>query len=111
MTTALITNDDGIDSPGLHRLARIAIDAGLDVVIAAPSSQSSGSSASITGAGEDGRVPFERQHLEGFDVPVFSVRAAPALISLIAAHGAFGPAPDIVFSGVNRGAKDRKSVV
>ncbi|MCW4386518.1 5'/3'-nucleotidase SurE [Salinibacterium sp. SYSU T00001] len=104
MTKALITNDDGIDSPGLHRLAQMAIDAGLEVAIAGPSSQSSGSSASILGAGPDGRVPFARRELEGFDVPVFAVDAAPALISLIAAHGAFGFVPDIVFSGVNRGA-------
>ncbi|QEE61864.1 5'/3'-nucleotidase SurE [Salinibacterium sp. dk2585] len=104
MTTALITNDDGIDSPGLHRLARMAIESGLDVVIAGPSEQSSGSSASILGANADGRVPYSRHELEGFDIPVFAVDAAPALISLIAAHGAFGFVPDIVFSGVNRGA-------
>lgn len=104
MTTALITNDDGIDSPGLHRLARVAIDAGLEVVIAGPSEQSSGSSASILGANADGRVPYSRREIEGFDIPIFAVDAAPALISLIAAHGAFGVVPDIVFSGVNRGA-------
>jgi 5'-nucleotidase len=33
---ALITNDDGIDSPGLRVLAAAARDAGLDVVVAAP---------------------------------------------------------------------------
>ncbi|MBA3908035.1 MAG: hypothetical protein H0X35_15355, partial [Pseudonocardiales bacterium] len=33
---ALITNDDGIDSPGLHTLAALARDAGFDVVVAAP---------------------------------------------------------------------------
>lgn len=104
MTTALITNDDGIDSPGLHRLALVAIELGLEVVIAAPSEQSSGSSASILGAGPDGRVPYARRQLEGFDIPVFAVDAAPALISLISAHGAFGFEPDIVFSGINRGA-------
>jgi 5'-nucleotidase len=32
------------------------------------------------------------------------VRAAPALIALIAAHGAFGAIPDVVLSGINRGA-------
>ena len=104
MTTALITNDDGIDSPGLHDLARQAIAAGLDVAIAAPSAQSSGSSASIIGADAEGRVPFRRRELEDFDIPVFAVDGAPALISLLAAHGAFGFVPDIVFSGVNRGA-------
>jgi 5'-nucleotidase len=111
VTTALITNDDGIDSPGLHSLARAAIEAGLDVVIAAPSEQSSGSSASILGAGADGRVPFTHHELEGFDIPVFAVHAAPALISLMAAHGAFGFVPDIVFSGVNRGANVGRAIL
>lgn len=104
MHTALITNDDGIDSPGLRSLARMAIDAGLEVVIAGPSEQSSGSSASILGANAEGRVPFSRREIDGFDIPIFAVDAAPALISLIAAHGAFGFVPDVVFSGVNRGA-------
>ncbi|MES2866078.1 MAG: 5'/3'-nucleotidase SurE, partial [Actinomycetota bacterium] len=44
---ALITNDDGIDAPGLVALADAAIQAGIEVTIAAPAAQSSGSSASI----------------------------------------------------------------
>ncbi|MHA6668969.1 5'/3'-nucleotidase SurE [Homoserinimonas sp. A447] len=111
MTTALITNDDGIESPGLLSLARMAMAAGLDVTIAAPAAQSSGSSASILGTEADGRVPFEHRKLEGFDIPVFAVHAAPALISLVAAHGAFGTAPDIVFSGVNRGANVGRAIL
>ena len=43
----LITNDDGIDSPGLHILAKVAAEAGLDVVVAAPHMERSGSSASL----------------------------------------------------------------
>ncbi len=34
MPRALVTNDDGIDSPGLHALAAAARDAGLEVVVA-----------------------------------------------------------------------------
>jgi 5'-nucleotidase len=111
MTRALITNDDGIESPGLLSLARMAIDAGLDVTVAAPAAQSSGSSASILGTGAEGRVPFEHRELKGLDIPVFAVDAAPALISLVAAHRAFGEAPDIVFSGVNRGANVGRAIL
>lgn len=111
MTTALITNDDGIESAGLLALARMAIAAGLDVTIAAPAAQSSGSSASILGTETNGRVPFEHRKLEGFDIPVFAVHAAPALISLVAAHRAFGTPPDIVFSGVNRGANVGRAIL
>ena len=59
MTRTLITNDDGIDAPGLHVLAKLARDAGLDVTVAAPMRQSSGSSASIVAAEVDGPIVLE----------------------------------------------------
>ncbi len=112
MTTALITNDDGIDSPGLRCLADAALTAGLDVTIAAPAEEASGSSASIIGAESDGRIHFERRELDGFPgVRAFAVQAAPALIALIAEHGAFGTAPELVLSGVNRGANVGRAVL
>ncbi|TDE02603.1 5'/3'-nucleotidase SurE [Jiangella asiatica] len=103
---ALVTNDDGIDSPGLHRLAAAARDAGLDVVIAAPAEQSSGASASIIAGVEDrDRISLRERAIPGLeDLPAYAVGAAPALISLIAAHGAFGDPPDVVLSGINHGA-------
>lgn len=42
--------------------------------------------------------------IAGLEAPCFRVYAAPALIALLAAHRAFGPAPDLVLSGINRGA-------
>lgn len=103
--TALVTNDDGIDSPGLHRLAQAGIEAGLDVVIAAPASEASGSSASITVAEKDGRILFERREIPGFDGgAAYAVEAGPGLIALLAGHGTFGAIPDVVLSGINRGA-------
>ncbi|WP_306232570.1 5'/3'-nucleotidase SurE [Agrococcus beijingensis] len=108
---ALITNDDGIDSPGLLALARAAADAGLEVVIAAPAHEHSGASASIiatqgasvTAAGGKGTVRSERRSLPGFET-AYAVHAAPALITLLALHGSFGGTPDVVLSGINRGA-------
>lgn len=111
MTTVLITNDDGIDSPGLHALAAVAFAEGLDVIVAAPASEASGSSASIIGADADGRIRMERRHIEGLEMPCYAVHAAPALIALIAAHGAFGPVPDAVLSGVNRGANIGRAIL
>ncbi|WP_353807143.1 5'/3'-nucleotidase SurE [Agromyces sp. SYSU T00194] len=109
MTTALITNDDGIASPGLLALARAAVTAGLDVIVAAPAGDASGTSAAITaalmpGAAHSDAVRVERRPLDGLDAPAYAVHAAPALIALIAAHGAFDRSPDVVLSGVNRGA-------
>ena len=111
MTTVLITNDDGIDSPGLHALAAAAFAEGVDVIVAAPASQSSGSSASILGAEADGRIRMERREIQGLEMPCYAVWAAPALIALIAEHGAFGPSPDAVLSGVNRGANIGRAIL
>jgi 5'-nucleotidase len=104
MTRALVTNDDGVASEGLGRLARSAVAFGLDVVVAAPLHESSGSSAALAAVQDGQRIVVEDRTLPGLDgVPVFGVDAAPGFIALIATREAFGPAPDIVLSGVNRG--------
>ena len=110
--TTLITNDDGIESPGLHRLALEAVESGLEVIVAAPATESSGSGAAILGTGTDGLIHMERRELPGLEgVPAFAVQAAPGLIALIAAHGAFDAVPDLVLSGVNRGANIGRAIL
>lgn len=111
-TRVLITNDDGIGSPGLHALAAAAVRAGLSVVVAAPAAEASGSSSSITAAEEDGKISIEERQLEDLDgIEAFAVHGAPAFITMIATHGAFGPPPDIVLSGVNRGANVGRAIL
>jgi 5'-nucleotidase len=101
---ALVTNDDGIGSEGLRWLASTAVAAGLEVVVAAPLHDSSGTSASLTAVERDGRVVVEERTLPDLpDVRAYGVAAAPGFIALIATRGAFGPAPDVVLSGINRG--------
>lgn len=110
---ALVTNDDGFDAPGLRVLAMTARDLGLEVVVAAPAVQFSGSSASIVAGLEDrDRIALERRPLEGLDdVLTYAVGAAPGLIALIAAFGAFGDPPDVVLSGVNHGANVGRAIL
>lgn len=109
---ALITNDDGIDAAGLVALADAAVRAGLDVTIAAPAAQSSGSSASIMASESDGRIAVDRRTLDALpDVRAFAVHGGPGLIAMIAARGAFGPPPDLVLSGVNHGANVGRAIV
>jgi 5'-nucleotidase len=102
---ALVTNDDGIDSPGLGVLARCAVAAGLDVLVAAPDAESSGASAALHGAQEDGRLVVEERRAPGVPdgVRSLAVAADPALIAFVSAYGAFGDVPDVLLSGVNRG--------
>jgi 5'-nucleotidase len=100
----LITNDDGVKSEGLRTLAAIAVDAGLDVIVAAPMENCSGASSSISAVETGGRFVVERRHWAGFDdIEIYGVDGLPAFIALTAARGAFGQPPDLVLSGINRG--------
>jgi 5'-nucleotidase len=109
---ALVTNDDGVDAPGLVVLARAALDAGMEVVVAAPAEQSSGASAAITAVRDEGRTVVERRALPGLDgVEAWAVRAQPGHIVVAALNGWFDPVPDIVLSGVNHGANVGRAVL
>ena len=109
---ALITNDDGIASEGLTVLARAAVEAGLEVVVAAPLRESSGTGASLTATEDDDGILVERRELAGLDgVDSYAVAAHPAFIALAAADGAFGPAPEVVLSGVNLGANLGRAIL
>ncbi|MEV6919423.1 5'/3'-nucleotidase SurE [Amycolatopsis sp. NPDC051106] len=112
---ALVTNDDGIGSPGLAALARGAVAHGWTVVVAAPAEEASGTSAGLWAAGTaggDGRVAVERRELPDLPgVPAHAVAAHPAFIALAAAQGAFGEPPEVVLSGVNRGANIGRAVL
>jgi 5'-nucleotidase len=102
---ALITNDDGIDSPGLWALAAGAREAGLDVVVAAPHTDASGVGASVLAVREGDRTALHpREHPELADVPAFAVEGHPAFIVHASARGWLDPAPDLVLSGINVGA-------
>ena len=112
MTRVLVTNDDGIDAPGLHALAAAAVSAGFDVVVAAPAKQSSGSSASILAEEADGRIRIEKRELDGLEgVRAHAVHGGPGLIALIASRGAFGTPADLVLSGVNHGANVGRAIL
>lgn len=112
MTRALVTNDDGIDAPGLHRLALAAVRAGTDVVVAAPARDTSGASASLMAVEENRRVVVTERRLP--DLPGvlgYAVAGSPGFITLIATRGAFGEPPDLVLSGINRGANAGHAVL
>ncbi len=108
----LVTNDDGIESPGLKTLAEVVRGDGHDVLVAAPSWDSSGSSSSVTGVSNFGELVW--QHISWDDWPeesVVSVDATPALITLVAVHEKFGTRPELVVSGINRGANTGRAIL
>lgn len=109
---AVVTNDDGIGSAGLVALAGAADRSGLSVLVAAPLTEASGTSAGLTAAEDHRRVVSEEYDLPGVpNARAFGVGAHPGLISLVACHGAFGVNPDVVLSGVNRGANVGRAVL
>lgn len=109
---ALVTNDDGIHTTGLRTLAQVAAKAGLEVIVAAPDVERSGSSASLTALEEGGRLIVHERPLDGLDgVRALGVEATPGFIAFAGAYGAFGPPPDLVLSGVNHGPNTGNAVL
>ena len=104
----IVTNDDGIDSPGLRLLAaRLAED--YDVVVAAPSSDMSGSGTGI--GGFDPVTGVELTEVDMDDMTAFTIAGPPGLAVMAAALGAFGRFPDLVVSGVNAGMNTGHSII
>lgn len=107
---ALVTNDDGVASPGLAVLAEAARRCGLEVTVVAPRYDASGSSASMTAMAEDGQVTVADE-ADAAGAAALGVHGPPAFIVRAAMFGAFGPRPDVVLSGVNRGLNTGRAVL
>jgi len=103
----LVTNDDGIDSIGLHILARAMRPYG-DVVIVAPDREFSGASAAL-GALHLIQPEVHRMSVDGVDES-WAVTGPPALCVMFARLGAFGEPFDLIVSGINPGANVGRSV-
>lgn len=107
----LVTNDDGIDAPGIAALAR-ALATHHDVVVAAPDRDMSGSSAGIARFGGIKEIVFTPRELPSLgEVPAYTVAAGPGLAVLAGCLGAFGDPPDLVVSGINAGANLGHSIL
>ncbi len=97
----LLTNDDGIFSPGL-RAAAEALDSLGEVLIVAPREQQSGMGRSMPSTA-DGKIVEECLTINGREVTAFAVRTTPALS---VQHGVLEVAsrpPALVVSGINYG--------
>jgi len=97
----LVTNDDGIHSPGLRAAAAALEDLG-DVLIVAPAQQQSGAGRSMPPASE-GRILREKIRLNGREIEGYGVEGSPAQV---VEHGIVEIAPRpvaLVVSGVNYG--------
>lgn len=110
----LVTNDDGITSEGLHVLANSIAETGHHPVVAAPSSDWSGSSACLGPIDDPKRVPVEQVDIPtsaGSSIAAYSVGGPPALITMLASLGGFGDPPEAVVAGINRGPNTGRSTL
>ncbi|MEM9562427.1 MAG: 5'/3'-nucleotidase SurE [Actinomycetota bacterium] len=100
----LVTNDDGIDSPGLHALAERMTELG-EVTVFAPSGQYSGAGAAIghLGGGVPPVTTVDRHPSMPGVAAVHHLDGPPGLAALLACRGLFGDPPDVVVSGINPG--------
>jgi 5'-nucleotidase len=92
----LITNDDGIGAPGIYVLEKIAAQLSDDIWIVAPSDEQSGAGHSLTLS----RPVRLRQHA----AKRFSVSGTPTDAVMLALKRVLPAPPDLILSGVNRGA-------
>ena len=97
----LLTNDDGIRSPGLWAAASELSKIGY-VTVTAPREQSSGMGRSLPST-SDGIIRKEQVQVNGQEWDVYAVGGSPAQAVL---HGIFevlSHKPDLVISGINYG--------
>lgn len=97
----LVTNDDGIDSPGLHAAAEALLPLG-DVLITAPSRQQSGMGQSLP-AESTGIILEREMHLNGTRLTTYAIEGSPAQTVAHAILELADRKPDLVVSGVNFG--------
>ncbi len=97
----LVTNDDGIASPGLRAAVEAVLPLG-DVVVVAPAEQQTSMGRSLPGT--DGVLQPVPMRVDGREVPAYALRGSPAYAAM---YGILLLArerkPDLVVSGVNYG--------
>jgi len=97
----LITNDDGIASPGLRAAARAALPLG-DVLIAAPACQWSGAGRSMPHS-KVRNVTHQLIEIDGHAVTAYAIDSSPAMVVAYALIKLAPRRPNLLISGINYG--------
>lgn len=99
----LLTNDDGVFSPGLAAAVAAVKDLG-DLLIAAPCCQQTTMGRSFPHNGQTGIIESVMIPVNGQDFPAYSVSGSPAQAVAHAILELAGRLPDLCISGINYGA-------
>ena len=103
----LITNDDGINAPGLAVMERIAAQLGDEVWTVAPETDQSGIGHALTFS-----HPLRIREVQGDgEARRFAVTGTPADCAIVGVRTVMPEPPDLVLSGVNAGANIADDVV
>lgn len=97
----LLTNDDGIQSPGLWAAAGVLAALGY-VTVVAPREQYSGAGRSLP-SNSNGIIETKKVHVNGQEWSVYAVGGSPAQAVLHGALEILPHKPDLVVSGINFG--------
>lgn len=98
----LITNDDGINSPGLKALVE-AISPFCDLLIAAPREQQTGMGRGFLKGDKIGIIESRNMNINGQAIKAYAVNASPAQSVAHAVLELTDKRPDYCISGVNYG--------
>ncbi|SIQ34375.1 5'/3'-nucleotidase SurE [Halanaerobium kushneri] len=98
----LITNDDGINSPGLNALAE-AVSPFARLLIAAPKKQQTGMGRAFLKGDKVGMIESKNININGRTVKAYAVNASPAQSVAHAVLEIAAEKPDYCISGVNYG--------
>lgn len=101
----LITNDDSISAPGIHRLVD-AVGEQADVYVVAPAQPHSGQSAAITVG-----APLHIQELESYNnARRYAVTGTPVDCVKLALNAILPRTPDLILAGINHGSNSAVNV-
>ena len=95
----LVSNDDGVDAPGIQALAKGLRGAGHEVLVVAPDRDRSGASNSLTLD-----APIRVLRLDAWTWKVYGTPTDCVHVAITGMLDAMGLAPDIVVSGINNTA-------
>ena len=108
----LVTNDDGVESEGLHVLTAALAAAGLDVFVIAPNSDRSGTGAAIGLVHADQHLDSQQVELPGCaGIDAYAIDGPPGMCVIAGRLGAFGEPPDVVVSGINPGLNTGRAIL
>lgn len=102
----LITNDDGINAPGIHELIDCVAEMG-NVVAIAPDAPRSGQSSAIS-VNKPLRVT---RHDDYHGAKMFSVSGTPVDCVKLGMHAVLTERPDLLLSGINHGSNSGNSII